>query len=168
MIPDLRADEWTDDALQELLNAVLEEQNRRHRLETIPAQIDDLVNQHANDLYGSQPDSTDDVTAFPTWRKPLGSHDTYPLGWVVNADGVLRRSKVALNWYDVTDDTYWETVDEAVAPSFDTVPWEEGVTYQTDTYVTYQGATYRCVQTHTSQLTFAPGEFTRALWTKVS
>ena len=168
MIPDLRADEWTDGALQELLNAVLEEQNRRHRLETIPAQIDNLVNQHASDLYGSQPDSTDDVTAFPTWRQPIGTHDTYPLGWVVNADGVLRRSKVALNWYDVSDDTYWETVDEAVAPTFDAVPWEVNVQYTTDTYVTYQGDTYRCVTTHTSMPTFAPGEFTQALWTKVS
>ena len=42
--------------------------------------------------------------------------------------------------------------------------WQENVSYKIGDIVSYNGSNYKCIQAHTSIVTWAPGIYTQALW----
>lgn len=99
------------------------------------------------------------------WRQPLGAHDAYPIGArVLWAD---------TTWVNTIPANVWEPgvtgwTDENAAQ---TEAWAAGVAYTGDNtagagngdVVTYNGRSYRCLQSHTSISTWTPAAVP-ALW----
>lgn len=126
-----------------------------------------------------------DAAAWPAWVQPTGAHDAYPAGRIVSHGRKLYRSLIAANVWEPGAETVpsglWEEVTAADAPSTGgddtttgtdgdattsddtatgttTVPeWDgNGHAYTAGDQVTYQGAVYTVVQSHTSQADWAP------------
>lgn len=108
----------------------------------------------------------------PEWVQPLGSHDAYDEGARVVHDGSVYVSLVPWNvWPPTTaqwrvepsDDDNGEENDPDDEP--DVVEWEPGQTVTTGDVRTFNGATYTCLQTHTTQNGWEPPAVP-ALWEK--
>jgi hypothetical protein len=92
------------------------------------------------------------------WVQPTGAHDAYPVGARVTFGGFTWRNDIPANvWQPGV--TGWTNL----TPPPQTAEWAPGITYVIDDEVTYGGVTYRCRQSHTSQIGWEPPNVL-ALW----
>ena len=100
---------------------------------------------------------------IPEWTQPTGSHDVYPLGFVVTHLGKLWQSLIPANdTVPGSDPRWWLDLSEPDEPA-EPDAWAAGVAYTVGQQVTYQGSTYTCLQAHTSQAGWTPTAVP-ALW----
>lgn len=167
----------TGDELDALWTQVVTERERRLTLTTAPAQAAQIAGAYLDARDGAVPAETAetlaDVGAWPAWVQPTGAFDAYPQGRVVAHGGALWRSITPANVWEPGGEgasTLWEKVTASQAgtvPAAPTVPeWAAGVAYKVGDKVTYGGAVYQCVQTHTSQTGWDPASVP-ALWSLV-
>lgn len=107
---------------------------------------------------------------IPEWQQPSGAHDAYQIGDRVTHNGQVWESLVNGNTWEPGSpgaESLWLLVDDDGGEE-PTEPdaWQPGVTYAVDDIVTYDGATYRCLQSHTSQVGWHPVAVP-ALWQPV-
>ncbi len=96
----------------------------------------------------------------PQWVAPTGSHDTYPLGFVVAHAGAEWESLIPANTTTPgSDPRWWKNLTAPAQPG----AWAVGIAYAIGDRVTYQGNTYECRQAHTSQAGWTP-TVVPALW----
>lgn len=104
------------------------------------------------------------------WIQPLGAQDAWALGARVTHNGHTWQSLIANNVWEpgaAGSETLWACED--CEPETD--EWAAGIAYTGDNtagagngdVVTYLGATYRCLQSHTSQAGWTPSAVP-ALW----
>lgn len=97
------------------------------------------------------------------WVQPLGSEDAYARGAKVTHDGHTWTSLIDANVWAPGTGALWRCEDcEPVGPG----EWAAGVAYKVGDRVTYQGAEYRCLQSHTSLVGWEP-PVVPALWLKL-
>jgi hypothetical protein len=90
-VVDIDFEALTDEELRQLAADTEAEIARRHFLVDVPAQVAALQQQY---LMGTgQPQGS-------PWVQPAGSHDAYPLGWVVAHEGKEWESLIAGNPYE--------------------------------------------------------------------
>jgi len=110
------------------------------------------VRSYENGLYEciqshtTQSDWTPDLTpalwkvyeeGIPEWTQPVGSHDVYPLHYIVKHEGKLYRSLHATNsWIPGTDDTLWELLSEEEE---EIKEWDAHTLYHTGDKVIFEG-----------------------------
>lgn len=82
---------WTDEQLMAESQAIAEESNRRSAMAYIPEQMA-LLNEQYLDAAGTEQGEE--------WVQPTGSHDAYPLDWVVMHNSGTWRSLVAGNVWE--------------------------------------------------------------------
>lgn len=121
-----------------------------------------------------QPDQTPALYAhavpqsvIPEWVQPTGQQDAYQIGDRVTHNGQVWESLVNGNTWEPGSpgaESLWLLVDDDGGDE-PTEPdaWQPGVTYAVNDEVTYNGATYRCLQGHTSQAGWTPTAVP-ALW----
>jgi len=108
------------------------------------------------------------------WQQPTGAHDAYPVGSSVAWKGKVWESLIPANtttpgsdprwWADVTASANQTPDPGGTAPEQPAVPpWATGTVYKVGDLVTYEAATYRCIQAHTSQAGWTPPAVP-ALW----
>ena len=97
---------------------------------------------------------------IPEWRQPLGSHDAYPVGYVVTRNGNLYESLIDANvWEPGTDPSLWALVADSSEP---TIPQWVQPTGAHDAYaagaeVMHNGTHW--VNTHGDGNVWEPGVF---------
>lgn len=99
-------------------------------------------------------------SVIPEWVQPTGQQDAYQIGDRVTYNGSVWESLVNGNTWEPGSpgaESLWLLVDDDGGEE-PTEPdaWQPGVTYAVDDLVTYDGATYRCLQSHTSQVGWHP------------
>lgn len=104
---------------------------------------------------------------IPIWVQPQGAHDAYQIGDRVTHNGQVWESLVNGNTWEPGSpgaESLWLLVDDdgGEEPT-EPAAWQPGVTYAVNDEVIYNGATYRCVQAHTSQVGWTPTAVP-ALW----
>jgi hypothetical protein len=99
----------TDEEIGAELDAGHAEQTKRRDLEAIPEQMDAL-NKAYLDREGT-------VEGEP-WRQPAGSHDAYPLDWIVTHADKTWRSLVAGNVWEPGVSGWAEEVPEGQVPAW--------------------------------------------------
>lgn len=93
---------------------------------------------------------------IPEWQQPTGAHNSYPLGAKVTYDGKVWESTVDANTWQPGVFGWIVVGDDGGEEPSEPDAWQAGVSYAVDDEVTYDGATYRCVQAHTSQVGWTP------------
>ena len=158
-IPDLTdAETWKDDDLDALRVAVLTEQERRYRLATAPARVEEVAAQYHADKEAALPPLP--AGKHRDWEQPRGAHDAYPVGAVVAHGGKVWKNTTPANVWEPGTGTLWKDV-TANAPTPEPAPtgtpWDgNSKAYKTGDHVTYKGTTYRVIQAHTSQSGWTP------------
>jgi hypothetical protein len=122
----------------------------------VAAEIDALVRIQVDTL-------TETGVVLP-WRQPTGAHDAFPPGVVVEFDGDRWRNDLGVFnvWPPTEPHARWTNLD-APEPG---VGWVPGVWVSTGEIRTYQGAEWRVVQGHTTQVGWEPSNVA-ALWQPV-
>lgn len=103
----------------------------------------------------------------PAWVQPTGAQDAWADGARVTHAGQTWRSLIPDNTTEPGSDPRWWECEDCET----TTEWAVGVAYKGDNtegagngdIVTYQGAEYRCLQSHTSQAGWTPSAVP-ALW----
>lgn len=153
-------DTLSDAELGELDKKVEAELQRRYTVATAPQQVA-AINEQVYAARGGD---------GRPWARPTGAHDAYPLGAVVALDGTQYRSLIAANvwspadypagWEKLTSDEVTEPEPQPTAPT-----WKPDETVKVGDRRTHQGATYVCVQAHTTQAGWTP-DVVAALWSR--
>jgi len=150
-LPNIDYASLTDVEVSELkMQAILEEE-RRHRIALAPMQAEAISIEYFKDV---------GITEGSEWIQPTGAHDAYPLNYTVVKGGKTWKSLIPANvWAPGLDPRWWE----------DQTPVDDGIwnpnyhSYLVDDVVDYNGVSYKCLQTHTSQPDWTP-EAVPALW----
>ena len=156
--------ELSDADLESLRVAVAAEMGRRHAEQEAIGSMDALIR-----------DTLARLSREPggEWVQPTHALDSYPDGWVVTMGGRRYESLIFANvTVPGTDGRWWRDLGpvdpdpDEPEPDPDTPPvWTVGVAYTVGDTVTYDGHTYTCLQSHTSQPGWEPPNVP-ALWTK--
>lgn len=150
---------YTIDELVGLSRRIDAEYQRQHVLEMIPEQIDEQIKKY-QDAAGTTRDEG------AAWVQPTGALDAYPAGAEVMLNGKTYVSQIPANVWKPADPSdpqsarWWKekTDGPTEAPATGGTPaWDgNGHTYKVGDTVTYQGATYKVLQAHTSQAGWTP------------
>jgi hypothetical protein len=95
------------------------------------------------------------------WVQPTGAHDAYPVGARVTYGGYIWQNTIAANVW-VPGVTGWTNLTPPV-----TSAWAYPVAYKVNDLVTYLTKTYKCIQVHTSNVSWTPTATINVLWALV-
>lgn len=123
----------TDEEIMAELDAGYAEQTKRRDLASIPEQIDSL-----NKAYLS----TEGTSQGDPWRQPTGSHDAYPLDWIVTHSDKTWRSLLAGNVWEPGVSGWAEEVPEGSYPAW-VQPTGAHDAYALGAEVTHNGSYWR-------------------------
>ena len=93
------------------------------------------------------------------WRQPTGAHDAYPINHEVSHIGAIWKSLIAANTTTPeVGSQFWELVsgepEEPEGPEI--LPWQPDESVGVGDLRSYNGTTYRAVQSHTTQSGWIP------------
>jgi hypothetical protein len=95
------------------------------------------------------------------WVQPTGAHDAYPIGARVTFGGYTWQNTIAANvWQPGV--TGWNNLTPPV-----TSAWAYPVAYKVNDLATYLTKTYKCIQAHTSNVSWTPTATINVLWALV-
>lgn len=130
-LPPIDLTQATDQELVDLNQAIFDEQSRRYVVTSTPATMA-VMNKQYLDATGVEPGEE--------WVQPEGSHDSYPLGWIVTHEGKTWESLVANNvWQPPTN--WREVVPEGQCPDW-VQPIGAESAYNTGDCVKFEGKCY--------------------------
>lgn len=118
--------------LQTTDSALRSEIARRSAIESIPAQVEQLVGEYLT-ATGREPGAE--------WVQPEGAHDSYPLGWQVTYEGKVWESLIAGNPYKPGVSGWREVVAEGAVPEW-VQPTGAHDAYSKGDHVMFEGVEY--------------------------
>ena len=99
------------------------------------------------------------------WVQPTGAHDAYPVGARVTHGGYTWQNVTPANVWVPGTGTLWTNL----TPPPPTSAWSgASVAYKVNDLATYLGHTYKCLQAHTSNVSWTPTATINVLWQLVS
>lgn len=154
---DFKLRELDEDKLRVLSNACLDELARRHTIEAAPGVIAEQAKALEEATAGDKPRKLADI---PTGEVIL------PKGRFIDADGVewVNESLTGLSPHSAGPDKYpWGWKRATPLPAETAKAWVVGEKMVKDELRSFNGKVWRCLQDHTSQTYFKPGEAS-SLW----
>ena len=120
-IPDEDLEKMTEAELSDLANRIQFVINRKVAMDTAASQIDQIQRDFLAGRDGEIPSDLTpgaDITSWPEWAQPVGTHDSYPPGWVVRYEDKLYRNDLGFSNPIAPDKTYgkWTDVTHEVLP----------------------------------------------------
>ena len=124
---------YTDEHLNELEQALAEEQDRRRLAADLPTQIETLVDTYQTAVGLGQGEA---------WKAPTGAHDAYRQGAIVEHNGKLWESLTPANVWEPGVSGWREKVEEGAGPAEWVQPTGAHDSYKKGDRVRFKGKNY--------------------------
>lgn len=142
-----------DEDFQQVYGLVVDEYYRRRRRDESRVELARLQANFLADRDGAQPlEGKDPKGKLAEWKRPEGSLERYPKGWMLEADGVMWRSMVDDNATQPGEGDTWERFEFVTAEA----DWRPDHDYEEGETVTWRGKQYAVRVKHRSVLGQTP------------